>query len=250
MDLYLPKSSETELQQQTKELLCYLWDNYLENTRASITLMGVGDAYLGIKQLLISRSNFTSSNVKIPLLTLPADSKSRIPGILSFVAGNLRPVKSETDQYLSNWYKANSQIYVSPDHACWSDEESARKVQRSRFGKVVKADIEVGRGENGVGKMLKRYEEEAGEWVLAKVQQWETRNLGHDPDETEDEDEDVKMEGKGTMMESMRKIAGIEDRRVRMGSGPDLEMLGSDEMPTRPQGLQQSIRVPAGVAPS
>lgn len=233
MDPYLPKSSETELQQQTKELLCYLWDNYLENTRASVTLMGVGDAYLGVKQLLISRN-----------------SKSRIPGIISFVAGNLRPVKSETDQYLSNWYKSNSQIYVSPDHACWSDEESARKVQRSRFGKVVKADIEVGRGENGVGKMLKRYEEEAGEWVLAKLQQWEALNLGQDPDETEDEDEDVKMDGKGTMIESMRKVVDIDDRGIRVSSGPDLEMVGSDEMPRRPQGLQQSIRVPAGAAPS
>lgn len=250
MDPYLPKSSETELQQQTKELLCYLWDNYLENTRASVTLMGVGDAYLGVKQLLISRSICIFSNANPSLLTLPADSKSRIPGIISFVAGNLRPVKSETDQYLSNWYKSNSQIYVSPDHACWSDEESARKVQRSRFGKVVKADIEVGRGENGVGKMLKRYEEEAGEWVLAKLQQWEALNLGQDPDETEDEDEDVKMDGKGTMIESMRKVVDIDDRGIRVSSGPDLEMVGSDEMPRRPQGLQQSIRVPAGAAPS
>jgi histone deacetylase 6 len=40
----------------TKELLCYLWDNYFEiNPSSSITLMGVGDAYLGIKELLISR---------------------------------------------------------------------------------------------------------------------------------------------------------------------------------------------------
>jgi histone deacetylase 6 len=55
MEPYVAKSSEPELQNQTKELLCYLWDNYLEVTRASISLMGVGDAYLGIKQLLISR---------------------------------------------------------------------------------------------------------------------------------------------------------------------------------------------------
>jgi histone deacetylase 6 len=55
MEPYVPKSSEPELQMQTKELLCYLWDNYLENTKACITLLGIGDAYLGIKQLLISR---------------------------------------------------------------------------------------------------------------------------------------------------------------------------------------------------
>jgi hypothetical protein len=52
----VPKPSETALQEQTKELLCYLWDNYFEiNQSSSITLMGVGDAYLGIKQLLTSR---------------------------------------------------------------------------------------------------------------------------------------------------------------------------------------------------
>jgi histone deacetylase 6 len=56
---YVSKSTEIELSLQTKELLCYLWDNYLEiNANASITLMGVGDAYLGIKQLLISRGAF------------------------------------------------------------------------------------------------------------------------------------------------------------------------------------------------
>lgn len=40
----------------TKELLCYIWDNYLEAFDCnSIAIMGVGDAYLGAKQLLTSR---------------------------------------------------------------------------------------------------------------------------------------------------------------------------------------------------
>jgi histone deacetylase 6 len=102
--------------------------------------MGVGDAYLGIKQLLTSR-----------------DAKSKIPSILSFVAGSLRPIKSDIDPFLSNWYKAHSRIYVSPDHACWSDDESKKKVQRSRFGGVVRADIELGQGKGEVGRMIKRY---------------------------------------------------------------------------------------------
>ena len=50
------------MQEQTKDLLCYLWDNYIEiNTGASLTLMGVGDAYLGIKQLLTSRGTSSPS---------------------------------------------------------------------------------------------------------------------------------------------------------------------------------------------
>lgn len=65
-DPYVPKQTENELQTQTKDLLCYLWDNYLElNPNASISLVGVGDAYLGIKQLLISRGKSFSSDVFI-----------------------------------------------------------------------------------------------------------------------------------------------------------------------------------------
>lgn len=55
-EAYIPRPQEPAKEQQSKELLCYLWDNYLQlNDSASLTLMGVGDAYLGIKQLLISR---------------------------------------------------------------------------------------------------------------------------------------------------------------------------------------------------
>jgi histone deacetylase 6 len=46
---------------------------------------------------------------------------------------------------------------VSPEHACWSDEESSRKVKKHRFGKVICADIEKGGGGGDTGKMLKRY---------------------------------------------------------------------------------------------
>lgn len=53
---FIPKSLEQEIQQKSKDLLCYLWDNYLQlNDSASLTLMGVGDAGLGIKQLLTAR---------------------------------------------------------------------------------------------------------------------------------------------------------------------------------------------------
>lgn len=59
-DAYARQALESELQQQTKELLCYLWDNYIElMLSASVTLMGVGDAYTGIKQLLTSRGKST-----------------------------------------------------------------------------------------------------------------------------------------------------------------------------------------------
>jgi histone deacetylase 6 len=122
--------------------------------------------------------------------------------VLSFVSGSLRPVKSDVDQYLSQWYKSNSLIYVSPDHACWSDEESARKVRKNRFGKVEKGDV------RGVGAMLRRYVfllyfssqhsltahrnrylPQATTFITTKVSEWERENGdGKDPDETDEED--------------------------------------------------------------
>jgi histone deacetylase 6 len=78
-------------------------------------------------------------------------------------------VRSETDPQLSNWYKTNSLIYVSPDHACWNDEDVNRKVRKSRFGGVKRSEVE------GLSAMMDVYLEESGKWVLSKVEELETR---------------------------------------------------------------------------
>ena len=66
-------------------------------------------------------------------------------------AGNLRAVKSETDPFLSAWFKQNSMIYVSPNHSCWNDKDMAKKVEKNRFGYVVKSKVV------GLGNMLNKY---------------------------------------------------------------------------------------------
>lgn len=150
---YLLKPSSGQLEATTKELLCYLWDNYLEGYASeNIVLMGVGDAYLGVKMLLTSRGLFLFLS-KTPLTNSnkSTDCKAKIPAILSFVSGSLRPVKSETDVLLSGWYKNNSRIYVSPDHACWFDAALSSKVAKRRFGDVRKGSVK------GVGKMCEYY---------------------------------------------------------------------------------------------
>lgn len=133
------------------------------------------------------------------------DVKSKIPGILSFVTGSLRPIKSETDIYLSSWYKSNSLIYVSPDHACWLDADSVKRVKKNRFGLVKMSEA------SGLGGMLQMYEDEGVKWASEKVREWEREHgeseddvdelgdgrvevggnggNGKDPDETEDEGE-------------------------------------------------------------
>ncbi|KAE8447296.1 hypothetical protein EG329_010854 [Mollisiaceae sp. DMI_Dod_QoI] len=217
LDSYLPKASEILLQNQTKDLLCYIWDNYLELLpNASVTLVGVGDAYMGIKQLLTSRGKISNTNSHCCLakLTIAPDSaRHKIPSILSFVAGSLRTVKSETDPSLSSWYRTNSLIYVSPDHLCFTDADQMRKVNKNRFGRVEKADIEVDGG-NGVGRMLRRHEAESRKWIQMKVHEWEQENW--DPDETEDEGE-----GMGDGLDGNSKGLGIgEDGDTQMGVGP------------------------------
>lgn len=54
LDVYDEKLSESALNEQTKSLLVYIWENYIEllGPAVSITLVGIGDANLGIKQLL------------------------------------------------------------------------------------------------------------------------------------------------------------------------------------------------------
>lgn len=89
--------------------------------------------------------------------------KDRISGVVNFVTGNLRPVKSETDPDLSNWYKKNSLVFVASDHACWSNAELVKKVGRRRFGGVRKSP------QNGLNRMMEAHMDEVDEWVKERL---------------------------------------------------------------------------------
>lgn len=44
-----------------KELMCFLWDNYLEiHESEHIVLMGVGDSYSAVRELLVNRGKNSS----------------------------------------------------------------------------------------------------------------------------------------------------------------------------------------------
>ncbi|KND92534.1 Histone deacetylase clr3 [Tolypocladium ophioglossoides CBS 100239] len=146
-DSYIPGFKERILQEQIQQLVCYLWDNFLQLYETNeIVLLGVGNAYLGVKVLLINR-----------------DCKFKISGVVNFVTGNLRPVRSDIDAELSSWYKENSRVYVAGDHACWSDHELTRKVHKRRFGTVVRSEM------LGLNKMMQEHGQEAQDWILARV---------------------------------------------------------------------------------
>lgn len=173
MESFIPGFKERALREQIETLICYIWDNFLQLYETEeIFLMGVGNAYLGVKVLLINRGkhqlNLTAFKDCLIYLCLLLDCKDRIGGIVNFVTGNLRPVKSDTDEYLSTWYKEHSRVYVAGDHACWSDHDLTRKVQKRRFGTVVRSE------KHGLNRMMQAHAKEAQEWIMDKLAADET----------------------------------------------------------------------------
>ncbi|KAI1366365.1 histone deacetylase [Xylaria arbuscula] len=147
LDAHMPRTPEKNLQKEIEELVTYIWDNYLQLYDVEeLFLLGVGDAYLGVKILLTNRN-----------------CKDRVSGVVNFVTGNLRPVKSETDPELSTWYKQNSLVFVAADHACWSDEDLAKKVLKRRFGGVKKSP------KTGINTMMEEHAKEVQQWIMARV---------------------------------------------------------------------------------
>jgi histone deacetylase 6 len=68
MDSYIPRFAERSLESQMNELICYLWDNYIQlyEHADEIFLMGVGNAYLGIRMLLTRRGLRSSPSPEAP----------------------------------------------------------------------------------------------------------------------------------------------------------------------------------------
>lgn len=83
--------------------------------------------------------------------------------MVNFVTGNLRPVKSSIDEELSGWYKRNSLVYVASDHACWSDPDLTKKVNKKRFGGVRKSD------QVGLNRMMQRHADEVHDWITNRL---------------------------------------------------------------------------------
>ena len=91
------------------------------------------------------------------------ECKASISGVVSFVTGQLRPVKSDIDPDLSTWYRENSRVYVGDDHACWADPELARRVKKRRFGAVRQSPV------FGLNRMMRHHAEEVKKWIMERV---------------------------------------------------------------------------------
>jgi histone deacetylase 6 len=156
---------EKSMEAQILELVCYIWDNYLQlyDGIDEIFLMGVGNAYLGVKALLMNRGTVCRTSLRKIDANGTTDCRSRIAGVVNFVNGALRPVKSDVDPDLSSWYKQNSRVYVDRNHACWFNADYTRKVNKKRFGTVVRSEMA------GLNKMMRVHAEEVQEWIMERV---------------------------------------------------------------------------------
>lgn len=58
-------------------------------------------------------------------------------------------------------------VYVASDHACWSDPDLTRKVQKRRFGTVIRSPAV------GLTSMMETHAEEAQQWILERTSESE-----------------------------------------------------------------------------
>ncbi|GAB1192418.1 hypothetical protein APSETT444_001609 [Aspergillus pseudonomiae] len=134
----------------TEELAAYLWDNYIEpNEATEIFLLGIGNAFYGVANLLINRDTLYK----------------RVNGVISFVAENpVRAIASHTQ---------NSLVFVSHTHGVWNTVENRRKPSK-RYGHLIQSS------KSGLSEMLVHHQEEVFQWI-------EDRADTHESEETEEE---------------------------------------------------------------
>ncbi|KAJ5517621.1 Histone deacetylase class II [Penicillium expansum] len=130
----------------TEELAGYLWDNYIDANQATeIFLLGVGNAFFGVSNLLINRENLYK----------------RVNGVISFVSENpVRAVTSHTQTWLSKWYRENSLVFVSNSHGIWAtpDRRSSK-----RYGQLVHSP------KSDLNEMLDEHKEEVYKWISERA---------------------------------------------------------------------------------
>ncbi|KAM5441706.1 Histone deacetylase hda1 [Microsporum ferrugineum] len=139
----------------SEQLAEYLWENYIEvNDTSRIFFMGVGDAFLGLANLLINKERV----------------HTMVSGVICFVAENpVRAVASTTITWLSKWYKEegekqNSIVFVSHRHMVWEGQESNKK-QFKRYGRLVKSTEA-----HTLNEMLINHKEDVFKWIEERVE--------------------------------------------------------------------------------
>ncbi|KAF1833144.1 hypothetical protein BDW02DRAFT_589899 [Decorospora gaudefroyi] len=140
--------------QQTRELAGYLWDNYIEpNDATQVFFMGIGDAYLGLVDLLSHNENCT-------------DSDSPVECLIGFVAETtIQSIKRATDDTIAAWYFAHSMIFVKKSHFVW-DPTRQRKM-RKKLGNLIQSP------QDTLDDMLNQHLDQVQSLLLKKKSEFE-----------------------------------------------------------------------------
>ncbi|KAF1926568.1 putative histone deacetylase [Didymella exigua CBS 183.55] len=135
---------------KTREMANYLWTNYIEpNNATQVFFMGIGDAYLGLVDLL-SRNETTT------------DESSRLELIIGFIADSaISSVKRiNTDDDIGLWYHQHTKIFVKQSHYAFN--RNLTKKLRKKLGDLQQSDW------NTLDDMLVGHRQEVIDLLLEK----------------------------------------------------------------------------------
>ncbi|WEW56248.1 Histone deacetylase hda1 [Emydomyces testavorans] len=141
------EDEDANRERMAEELAVYLWENYIEaNDASQIFFMGVGDAYMGLASLLTKKERV----------------HPRVSGVISFVAENkVRAVSSDTNPWLSKWYKEHSLIYVSYHHNAFKNPETKRPSKR--YGRLLRSP------KTTLNEMLLSHMKDVTKWIEDQI---------------------------------------------------------------------------------
>ncbi|CBX90551.1 hypothetical protein LEMA_P066770.1 [Plenodomus lingam JN3] len=154
---FVKSDNSTVRAQRARELASYLWVNYIEpNEATQVFLMGIGDAYLGLVDLLSQHENTTYDTSPVELL-------------IGFVAETtIQSIKRATDDNIQFWYHDHTRIFVKNSHYVW-DPSRQRKVRR-KLGNLVRSSKDT------LDDMLEEHLEEIKTLLLEKRSEYDENN--------------------------------------------------------------------------
>jgi histone deacetylase 6 len=118
--------------------------------------MGIGDAYLGLVDLLSHNENCT-------------DPDSPVECLIGFVGETtIQSIKRATDDTISSWYYSHSMIFVKNSHFVWNP--SRQRKMRKKLGNLIQSP------KDGLDDMLEQHLEEVQNLLLEKKGEFDEMN--------------------------------------------------------------------------
>lgn len=222
--IFVKSDDSTMRAQRAREIAAYLWLNYIEpNDASQVFFMGIGDAYLGLVDLLSHHENITEHD-------------SSVACLVGFVAETtIRSVKRATDDAIQSWYYDHSRIFVKNSHYVW-DPTRQRKLRR-RLGNLVRSTKDT------LDEMLDVHLEEVKALLLEKKSESETN---HDVSSRADEGRQSLAAGfqspslPGPLNPASSAESGL--RRAKILQSPKMPPVAMFSMPpTSPRGPMSPI---------